>query len=234
MVAWALLTGDPVVADAAVELADNTLWRITNSADTGCDAETWGGGNGEGYAVLEANPRAVANATRILVFSYRLTADMDYLEAAGAAGDWYSCEAAALDPCASWKEALLARALAEYTFTARQAGLPVADSAPDAVVAIAAALRNRLEGDADRAWLVDCEGVAEINAWELLVADVFTYAAALTGDDAWLTDADRTFAVGATDPYYEGDGVQYHSAKELVNVIDDGLVAIAEHQGRGD
>jgi hypothetical protein len=227
MTAWSLVTGDAMVEEAAVELADNTAWRMRNSSDTRCDRRVYGGGSGEGYAILEANARAVANATRILVSAWRLTGEPAYLETAGLAAGWVDCEADAILACASWKEALLARAIAEQVTAAGQAGVAVPDGGPDAVVTLAGALRDRLRIRGDRGWLVDCERFAEINAWELLVADVFTYAARLTGDASWLDQADATFTTGAEDPYYRGDTSQYHSAKELVNVVDDGLVYLA-------
>lgn len=227
LAAWSLVTGDPVVEDAAIELADNTAWRMRNSADTRCDRRVYGGGSGEGYAILEANSRAVANATRILVAGWRITGERGYLETAGLAADWVGCEAGAIVPCASWKEALLARALAEEVAVADQAGLPVPEAGADSVVTLAAALRDRLETRDDRAWLVDCERFAEINAWELLVADVFAYSARFSGDASWLEQADLVFTTGAEDPYYRGDTSQYHTSKELVNVVDDGLVYLA-------
>jgi hypothetical protein len=161
------------------------------------------------------------------VSAWRLTGEPAYLETAGLAAGWVDCEADAILACASWKEALLARAIAEQVTAAGQAGVAVPDGGPDAVVTLAGALRDRLRIRGDRGWLVDCERFAEINAWELLVADVFTYAARLTGDASWLDQADATFTTGAEDPYYRGDTSQYHSAKELVNVVDDGLVYLA-------
>lgn len=224
MAAWALLTGDEVVREAAIELADNVLWRVRNSRDTACDARAWGGGNGSGYAILDTNPRAVGNIQRILVWAWRLTGDRAYLDAAGAAGAWVECEAANLS-CGSWGEALLARSMGEYLMAASAAGADPHPGAESAFRRLVGVLADRLAFSADgtRVWFNGCTG-PEINAWMFLGADVFALAAHITGDAAWLDLAAKSFQTAATDPYYPGDDSHYHSSKELVNALSAGTM----------
>ena len=236
MVAWALLTGDDVVREAAVELADNTLWRALNSADTNCARSAWGGGNGEGFLVFEEDPpptRPVANTQRLLVWAYRLTGDEAYLDGAAGAARWHQCERENFS-CTNWPHALLGRSMGEYITAVQDAGMAPDPAAEPAMTDIVQALADNLQSQGDRAWLYNCaEDYAEINAWMLLAADVFAYGYAITGDRAWLDDYARpSFNTGSADPYYEGDTSQYHTSKELANTVSNGIVFL--HFAEGD
>ena len=226
MAAWALLTGDDMVREAAVEMADNILWRLKNTQDSACAIQAWGGGNGEGYAVGDPPLRGMGNSVRILVWAWRLTGDRAYLNGAGAAAEWYVCEQAGLT-CGSWPHALFTRALGEYILAAREAGIP---EDPNAVPAMDHALNEMgtyMTFDGDRGWFQGCTNPpdGEINAWMLLGADAFAFGYAVTGDHQWLDDyATPAFNTGSEDPFYAGDISEYHSSKELVNTVAAGTI----------
>jgi len=223
MSAWALISGDDVVREAAIELADNTLWRVLNSSDMECVVRAWGGGNGEGFAIFDPPLRAAANIQRILVWAWRLTGDDAYLDGAAGAARWYQCQSGRLT-CASWPDAMLARSMGEYIAAARNASLPVDPAAESALLSILQSMANNLARSGDRAWLTGCTG-DEINAWMFLAADAFAYGYAITGDRRWLDDYARpSFNTAARDPYYEGDTSQYHTAKEVANTVPNGVV----------
>ena len=226
MAAWVLLTGDNVVREAAVELADNTLWRALNTSDTACARQAWGGGNGEGYTVWQqATPtaRPVANTQRILTWAWRLTGDNAYLDGAAGAARWTQCEAAGFT-CSSWPEALLARSMGEYITAARDANVALDPAAVPALGMLLRDLAAHTTRQRDRVWLSGCTG-DEINAWMFLAADAFAYGYAVSGDQVWLDDyAQPSFSTAAQDPYYEGDTSQYHTSKELTNAVSAGTV----------
>lgn len=221
MVAWALLTGNDVVREAAIEMADNTLWRVLNTSDDPCAVEAWGGGSGEGYGA--GGVRGVANAQRILVWAWRLTGDRAYLDGAARASHWYVCGQEDYE-CGSWPTALFARSQGEYILAARDAGIPVD---PDAIPALNHALQamaNNMTRAGDRAWFSGCTG-DEINSWMLLAADAFALGYAVTGNRQWLDEyATPSFNTGSRDPFYEGDLSHYHSSKELVNTVAAGTI----------
>ncbi|MFH1744022.1 MAG: DNRLRE domain-containing protein, partial [bacterium] len=224
MAAWALLTGDDVVRDAALEMAENTLWRVLNT-NSPCATTAWGGGNGEGYAVDDdaVSLRGAANAARIMTWAWRLTGDRAYLDGAAGTARWYMCTRDVFT-CGSWQAALFVRALGEYILAARDAGI---DVEPQAVPALEHALQNmadNMERSGDRAWFDGCTG-REVNAWMLLAADAFALGYAVTGDSTWLTEyAVPSFNTGSEDPFYEGDHSNYHSSKELVNAVAAGTI----------
>jgi len=230
MVAWSLLTGDEVVKDAAMEMAENILWRIRNSGSP-CATQAWGGGNGEGYAIADdANSlRAAANSTRILVWAWRLTGDPAYLDAAGQVAEWYVCAYNDDFTCGSWQTALFIRALGEYILNARECGRTENPQAETAMLQGLNAMGTHLAREGDRAWFSGCTG-DEINAWMLLAADAFALGYAVTGDREWLDEyAAPCFNTGSEDPFYRGDRSHYHSSKELVNAVAAGTIFIHFH-----
>ncbi len=226
MAAWALLTGDEMVREAAVEMADNILWRLRNTQDSTCATQAWGGGSGEGYAVGDPPLRGMGNALRILVWAWRLTGDRAYLDGAAGAAEWYVCEQSNLT-CGSWPHALFVRALGEYILAAREAGIA---EDPNAVPAMNHALNEmgtHMAFEGDRGWFQGCTNPpdGEINSWMLLGADAFALGSAVTGDRRWLDDyAAPAFNTGSEDPFYPGDISEYHSSKELVNAVAAGTI----------
>jgi hypothetical protein len=231
LVAWVLLTGDDVVQEAAIELADNTLWRTLNTADTACAVTAWGGGNGEGYTIWPPEPnenppaRPVANIQRTLFWAWRLTGDTAYLDGAAGAARWYQCESENF-LAASWPEALLARSMGAYILASQGAGISVDPAAEPALRSLLQAMSDpgNLTRQGDRAWFDSYTGV-EKNAWMFLAADAFAYGYALTGDRTWLDDyALPSFNTARRDPYWEGDTCQYHTMKELANTAPNGIV----------
>jgi len=227
-VAWALLTGDDMVGEAAVEVADNALWRALNAADTECARTAWGGGSGEGFVVWEDTQppaRPVANTQRLLTWAFRLTGDSAYLDGAAGAARWYDCEQGEFS-CGNWPEALLARSMGEYITAARDAGLSVDPTAESGLEDLLELLADNTVREGDRAWLMHCtEDYAEINAWMFLAADAFSYGHAIGDEHTWLEDYARPlFNTAQQDPYYEGDTSQYHTSKELTNAVSAGTV----------
>ncbi len=230
MTAWSLLTGDEAVRESAIEMAENTLWRILNSGSP-CATQAWGGGTGEGYAVDDdfMSIRPAANSTRILVWAWRLTGDPAYLDAAGRVAEWYLCARNEQFECGSWQTALFIRALGEYILTARECGHPVNAQAETAMLHGLEAMGAHLEREGDRAWFSGCTG-EEINAWMLLGADAFALGYAVTGDRDWLDNyAAPCFNTGSVDPFYRDDRTHYHSSKELVNAVAAGTIFIHFH-----
>lgn len=223
MAAWSLLTGDDVVREAAIELADNILWRMRNTDYPPCARLAWGGGNGTGYGIDGVNPRAAGNAGRLLLWAWKLTGDQAYLEGPKGTARWYQCERQNLT-CGSWPNALAGRAIGEYILYVQQAGLPVDPSALPALQGVLTDMANNVTVDGDRMWFSGCTN-EEINAWMFLAADVFALGYAATGERSWLDDyAWRSFSTAQQDPFYPGDLSHYHSTKELVNSISAGTV----------
>ncbi len=230
MAAWSLLTGDEAVREAAIEMAENTMWRIRNSGSP-CAVEAWGGGNGSGFAVDDdfVSLRSAANSTRILVWAWRLTGDPAYLDAAGRTAEWYNCARNEQFECGSWQTALFIRALGEYILTARECGRAVNPAAEEAMLHGLNAMGTHLAREGNRAWFSGCTG-DEINAWMLLGADAFALGYAVTGDRVWLDEyAAPCFNTGSEDPFYRGDRPHYHSSKELVNAVAAGTIFIHFH-----
>lgn len=230
MAAWALLTGDEVVRAAALEMAENTLWRIRNTADDPTIIEAWGGGTGEGYGL--GTLRAAANVQRILVWAWRLTGDAAYLRAAGRTSRWYMLNQRDFER-ASWPSALFGRSHGEYILAARDAGIPLDPDALPALEHVLRSMANHMMREGDRAWFSGVTG-DEINAWMLLAADAFALGTAATGDSRWLLEyAVPCFNTGARDPFYPGDLSHYHSSKELVNTVAAGTIFLHFATGEG-
>lgn len=220
--AFALLTGDDMVRDASLELADNILWRAQNSNDTGCDGQAWGGGSDNGYAILGTNPRAAGNIGRLLNWAFKLTGDINYLNGAAGTSRWVQCERANLT-CGSWGVALSARAIGEYIITTRDAGISEDPNAIPAMNTLLNSMASNTTRSGDRAWFGACTGTQEINNWMVLAADAFSLGYAVTGNQTWLDDYARpSFNTGQTDPFYNNDSLHYHSTKELVNSVGAG------------
>ncbi|MBI1910565.1 MAG: hypothetical protein HYS21_01035, partial [Deltaproteobacteria bacterium] len=201
--AWALLTGDDMVREAAIELADNILWRMRNTDYPACAVEAWGGGNGMGYGMDGVNPRAAGNAGRLLLWACKLTGDQAYLEGPKGTARWYQCERQNLN-CGSWPNALAGRAIGEYILYIQQAGLPVDQSALPALQGVLTDMANNVTVDGDRMWFSGCTN-EEINAWMFLAADVFALGYAATGERSWLDYyAWLSFNTAQQDPFYPG------------------------------
>ena len=178
------LRGMRVTREAAIEIADNTLWRLRNSGSDPCAALAWGAGSGEGYGTDTL--RSIANAQRILVWAWRLTGDRAYLIGAGNAARWYVCMQDSFT-CGSWTSALFARSHGEYILTALDAGEPLNEEAIPALEHALQAMANHMTLDGDRAWFSGCTG-NEINSWMLLAADAFALAYAITGESRWMEE----------------------------------------------
>jgi hypothetical protein len=223
MIAWSLLTGDQVTREAALEMADNLLWRWRNSGNDPSAASAWGGGNGQGWGT--GGLRGLANVQRALVWAWKLTGDSNYLEAAGRAAHWYMLESDQFT-AASWPTALLSRSMGEYILAARSAGVPEDSDAIPAMEHILNAMANNITRQGDRIWFSGVTG-NEINAWMLLAADGFALGYAATENRTWFDDyAVPSFNTGSRDPFYEGDIPEYHSSKELVGSVPAGTIFI--------
>lgn len=216
LAAWALLTGDDMVREAALELADNMLWRIRNTGDTPCEQAAWGcQENCGGFAALA--PRSGGNIARMLGWAFRLTGDTNYLDGPTGVARWCQCASNTIE-CYSWPTALLGRGIGEYLLLTRDWGLTPEPAALPVMQSLLAGLAAGTTRESDRLWFSGCTG-NEINSWMLLAADVFALGYAATGDRTWLDQyAWPAFNTGQLDPYYEGDQSEYHSTKELVNV----------------
>jgi len=232
MAAWSLLTGDDMVRAAAIEMADNTLWRLRNTRDSTYSTQAWGGGSGNGYGVGDPPLRSVANSVRILVWAWRLTGDRAYLDGAAGAASWYVCERSNLT-CGSWPHALFTRALGEYILATRDAGIPESSDAVPAMNHALQAMADHTTIEGNRAWFQGCTGEpsGEINSWMLLGADAYALGYAVTGERQWLDSyALPCFNTGSQDPFYPGDISEYHSSKELVNAVAAGTIFLHFYQ----
>jgi hypothetical protein len=223
MTGWGLLTGDDVVREAAIELADNTAWRLRNSGNTPCLAQATGvQGEGSGWLLFDENPRAAANTQRILVWAWRLTGDARYLEEAGRMVRWAACAQPRLT-CGGWPVALLTRSVGEYALAARDARVK-AEPATDGVMRhLLGALSGDFSTSGGRGWFTGCGFGDHVNAWMFLGADAFALGYAVTGDRRWLDAFGLpSFRTAAADPHFPGDGSQYHSSKELAGALGGG------------
>ena len=233
----ALLTGDPMLREAGLEMAENLYWRLRNSVHEGacgsrirraCEPR----GECHGWASW-SNERVNANYLNTFLWAFRVTGDRRWWEILEEGVAYQECTDAAGQDLVDRLhfQAAAYRAIGEYQLLRRNLGL---SDDPNAT----RALRRRWEqlssppvfervGD-DGAIIVhsmDGAEAREHNNWVLSVADVIAYAAVLEDDWALFQRAALPLArTGGRDPFYEGDRMHYHSAKELVNAVGYGQV----------
>jgi hypothetical protein len=233
-----LLTGDPFLREAGLELAENHAWRLQNSVHEGACADRIqrapcpSGADCEGWAPW-SNERVNANYVASFLWAYRVTGDRmwwDLLEQGVAYQECSDAAGLALTDRLHFQAAAF-RAIGEYQVLRR--GLGIADDQNATSI-----LRRRWRQlstppafervGADGALLahtMDGEPAREHNNWVLSAADALAFAAILEDDWQVFADAALPYArTGGRDPWYPGDGLHYHSAKELVNAVGFGHV----------
>lgn len=233
-----LLTGDPFLREAGLELSENLFWRLRNSVHEGPCAdriqrsECVPGESCEGWAAWN-NERVNANYLNAFLWAYRVTGDRRYLDLLREGVSYQECrDAAGIDLVDRLHFQTAAfRAIGEYQLLRRNLGI---EDDPNA----RSVLRRRWQQlsttpvfqrvGSDGAIIVhsmDGETAREHNSWTLSAADALAFAAILENNWELFDEAALPLAsTGGRDPFYAGDGRHYHFAKEFVNAVGFGQV----------
>ncbi len=215
------LSGYRPAWDAAIEVSENTYWRVVN-------------GPGEpGYSGTEGDEaRAPANALRILLAAYQATWDGRFLEAARRVvresdfrRRWYrrgpSPDRAGRS-VAPWQQAMLMVSLGEYLDLIREVGGEVDGEARSSLLGYADwMLRYAYHPSGDDAFsgphfvyrwwgdgrVSDWSPGGGANAWMLVISDAFAYAWRYSGNLTYLRVAAQQFRDGSRWFWYEGNPV---------------------------
>ncbi len=228
-----LLTGDPFLREAGLELAENHGWRLRNSVHEGPCAtriqrsNCRPGDNCDGWAAW-SNERVNSNYLNTFLWAFRATGDRRWWDLLVEGVAYQECTDAAGDQMVDRLhfQAAAYRAIGEYQMLRRNLGMEDDSNATSA-------LRRRWQQFStppvfervgrDGAIIVhsmDGEVSREHNNWLLSAADALAYAAILENNWTLFDDAALPLArTGGRDPFYAGDRVHYHFAKEFVNAV---------------
>jgi hypothetical protein len=232
-----LMTGDPLLRDSFLELAENAFWRLRNSVhhescsrrlpsqgDTSrCGEAPWG------------HDGSAANYVNIFLWAHRLTGDQRYLEIIEQGVAYQDCmEGRGEGPVMMDQlglQTFLFRAIGEYQLYRRSLGLDD-DRRAQSV------LRRRWEQFSSlpvfhhrppaRPYLVfavDGRAHEERSIWLVAAADVLAYAALLEEDWGKLDQAALPLArAGSHDPSHRDDQHHYHGAQTFSLAVGAGHV----------
>lgn len=215
------LTGYEKAWEAAMEVGENTCWRVMN-------------GPGEpGYSgVAGDEARAAANALDILINMYLATLNRTYLEAAEKVVNeshfntrWYKDgpnPEYASHTVAPWQIAMLMVSLGRYLDTVRLAEGRLDQNALESLVGYADWMLKycyhphgddassyphfiyRWRGDGVQ---IDWSPKGGANAWQVKIADAYTYAWLYTGNSTYLEIAKEQFEIGSKYFWYEDNPI---------------------------
>ncbi|HDD33603.1 MAG TPA: hypothetical protein ENG30_00470, partial [Thermofilaceae archaeon] len=215
------LTGYEKAWEAAMEVSENTYWRVVN-------------GPGEpGYSGVSGDEaRAAANALDILINAYMATLDDKYLRAAAIVVEqshfetrWYRYGPASgysSRTIAPWQVAMLMVSLGRYLDLVKLVEGRVDSRALSSLIGYADwMLKYCYHSRGDRAsrhphfiyrWRgdgiqLDWSPGAGANAWQVKIADAYAYAWLYTGNFTYLRIVVEQFAIGSKYFWYEGNPV---------------------------
>ena len=215
------MTGYTKAWEAAMEVAENTYWRVMN-------------GNGNpGYSMTASDEaRAPANALQILLAAYQATWSQKYMEAARRVIEeshfqtkWYKDgpnPEYASRSVAPWQQAMLVVALGEYLDLVQELTGQVDELALSSLVGyVNWMLKYTYHPQGDQAcstphfvyrwWgdgrVSDWSPGAGANAWMLKISDALAYAWKYTGNMTYLRIAAQLFKTGSKYFWFEGNPV---------------------------
>ena len=213
------LTGYEKALEAAMEVAENTYWRVMN-------------GPGEpGYSGTTSDEaRAAANALEILLAAYLATWDEKFLEAARKVIEeshfnkkWYKngpVSDYAERSVAPWQQAMLMVALGKYLDLVRELTGEIDEEARSSLLGYAGwMLRYAYHASGDSAFsgphfvymwwgdgrVSDWSPGGGANAWMLVISDAFVYAWEYSGNSTYLEIAEQQFRDGSRWFWFEGN-----------------------------
>ncbi len=238
MILHYFLTGDSLVGDAALELAENMYWRITHSGywESGpcgsilrdCDPEA---DECHGWSEFFWG-RLGGNAFKSFLSAYMTTGDDDYIEILERCCEYMVCcdtQVDSINDCDRYHfKCTFLSYLCEYILYRRLTGYPDDDNALYVLGSSIDYMINVL-WDHDAEQFRMCYETAELydfhDNWLVAVADVLAGAALIFNDETIFTDyAVPVFLDGTANPFCPGCDFSYNSAKEFVNGVGFGHV----------
>jgi len=247
MFLWALVSGDTLVLDSALEVTENIYWRVRHSqypetgtcADTlrTCTIEPW---TCEGYAEVDSDwGRDTGNAIKATLAAYMATGEPDYLEVNAAIAEYLDCWHAVTGVCCNryHMQATMIRNLGHYILYRRWIGLPEDAAAVSLLQRHLDYMRGPLWDPAESLFMmcVYCDGDPDsedcdetwmcpfTDNWLLAVADGFAVASLVFDDHTLMTDyALPVFLEGTPHPMGYDSTLAYHFTKEYVNQLGFG------------
>ncbi len=230
------MTGYEKALDSALEVSENTYWRVVN-------------GPGEpGYSGTTSDEaRAPANALDILINAYYLTGDPKYLEAAAKVVEeshfnnkWYKDGP---NPeysdrtVAPWQIALLMISLGRYLDTIRLVEGRIDSNALSSLIGYADWMLKYCyhpEGDEASSYphfiyrwrgdgtQIDWSPGGGANSWQVKIADAYAYAWIYTGNETYLKIAEEQFRIGSENFWYEGNPVGSFATGKVHSILSTG------------
>ncbi len=219
------LTGDPVVYDSAVEVADNTAWRLANDPNSG------------GYSEVKTDGeiRAAAWFLSISLEAWRATGEQKYLDACldvmrrtnAADRCWINgpdlCDDTTFDPpwqsqVSVWQLGMLMGNLGEFLEEReRQLGTPDAQGV-QSLHTYGNWLQTYCWVPASSRWAYSWDYHGGVTAvadagLNLRVDEGLSYAYWLTGDASMLVHVPTDWATATKDPWFDGSGITYSNMK---------------------
>jgi len=241
------LTGYPPALEAALEVSENTYWRVMN-------------GPGEpGYSGTTSDEaRAPANALDILVNAYFLTGDPKYLEAARKVvkeshfnSKWYRDGPNpdyADRTVAPWQVAMLMVSLGRYLDAVRLAEGRIDWDAVSSLLGYADWMLRycyhsegndassyphfiyRSRGDGVQ---LDWSPKGGANAWQVKIADAYAYAWIYSGNETYLKIAEEQFRIGSMYFWFEGNPIgRFATGKNHAILSTGGGIFMGVYTGR--
>ena len=232
------LTGYEKALESALEVADNTYWRVVN------------GPGAPGYSGTTGNEaRAPANALQILLDAYEATGNESYLQAAEKVvwesrfeARWYKDgpdPSRAGESVAPWQVAMLMVSLGRYLDLKLLATGTIDEVASSSLLGYADWMLKYAYHQPDEAcsfphfvyrWWGDgriSEWSGGTNAWMLKVADAFAYAWRYSGKKIYREVALEQLEVASENFWYEGNPVGSFATGKIHSVLaSSGLVAM--------
>ena len=230
------MTGYEKALDAALEVSENTYWRVMN-------------GPGEpGYSGTTSDEaRAPANALDILLNAYFLTGDTKYLDAATRVVNeshfdtkWYKSGPNpdyADRTVAPWQIALLMISLGRYLDTVRLVRGCIDENALSSLVGYADWMLKYCyhpEGDEASSYphfiyrwrgdgtQLDWSPGAGANSWQVKIADAYAYAWIYTGNETYLEIAEEQFSIGSKYFWYEDNPIGAFATGKAHSILSSG------------
>lgn len=244
MFLWALLAGDTLVLDSAVELADNIYWRTINSdyyADfygempvesrqCALDAGLQVCREGECYGFEPADgSRTGGNILQAMLLAYMATGHTPYLSLISRICSYLDCLDKHLGGLSCDRfhfQTTFIRNLGHYLLFLNHIGLPEDIRARDLLMRRMEYMATTLWDESTREFLM-CYDSPDLypfhDNWLFAVADAFAIGSIVLDRPELLSDFGRkVFLDGSANQFYEGSAVSYHSTKEFVNQIGFG------------
>lgn len=239
MILWALLSGDTLLLDSGLELADNLYWKTTHS-NYGTGAQIAGqvglqqctGYACSGYEMGDAS-RGGGNFIGTMQMAYLATGDQTYLNGISALANYVQRSEMELQngvqSCDRHHfQTTFIRGLGSYLLLRNQLGLPEDAGALQLLTRRADDMSGRLWNEQNGMIMMCYEGGAVRtqyydNNWQLGAADSLAVAGlVLNRPELVNTYARRAFEYGAHNQAWANSGLHYNSTKEFVNQVGFG------------